>query len=48
MVMDEKARVPARLDELGISCELDVQKPVCTIDAIAARGLARKGGAPGR
>ena len=40
---DEKARVPAKLDELGISYELDVHEPVCTIDAMAARSLAKKG-----
>lgn len=43
LVMDEKARVPAKLDELGISYELDVHEPVCTIDAMAARSLAKNG-----
>ena len=43
MVMDEKARVLAKLDELGVSYELDVHEPVYTIDAMAIPGLDKKG-----
>lgn len=43
MVMDERERVLAKLDELGVSYELDVHEPVYTIDAMVALGLDKKG-----
>ena len=42
-MMDERARVLEKLDELGVAYEMDVHEPVYTIEAMVALGLDKKG-----
>ena len=42
-MMDERARVLEKLDELGVAYEMDAHEPVYTIEAMVALGLDKKG-----
>ena len=42
-MMDERARVLEKLDELRVAYEMDVHEPVYTIEAMVALGLDKKG-----